>query len=546
MCRIRVTELAIVAGTRCRRWMTLAVLGSACLAVASASGATGEYDEQYRPQYHFSPPGHWMNDPNGLVFLDGEYHLFYQHNPDGTQWGPMHWGHAISRDMVHWQNLPIALYPDEHGTIFSGSAVIDRNDTSALGTRDHPPLVAIYTSHDAVIEKAGGIDFQSESIAYSLDRGRTWTKYPDNPVLKNPGRRDFRDPKVSWFEPAKSWIMTLAVGDHVGFYSSKDLKHWVHESDFGRQWGTHQGVWECPDLIAMTVDGEASRKYVLLVSVNPGGPNGGSATQYFIGDFDGHRFALDPDMRSRLQRAPALVAAASALWVDYGTDDYAGVTWSGIPDTDGRHLFLGWMSNWTYAQKVPSEHWRSAMTVPRELKLVRTSRGLELHSTPIRELAGLRASSRRIERQAVRGEFDLTRSVHNSSGLLELNLEMNTESADLITVEFANSEGQKTVFRINKKLRRYELDRSKSGAVDFDPRFAGEQFAPMPNAATAVSLILFLDRSSLEIFINQGETVMTIIEFPSTPFDKVTLKADQPIELDSGAVYALHSSWDLK
>jgi fructan beta-fructosidase len=546
MHRIRVTELAIIAGTRCRQWMTLAALASACLAMASAPGVTREYNEQYRPQYHFSPPGHWMNDPNGLVFLDGEYHLFYQYNPYGTQWGPMHWGHAISRDMVHWQNLPIALYPDEHGTIFSGSAVNDGNNTSELGTRDHPPLVAIYTNHDATIEKAGAIDFQNQSIAYSLDKGRTWTKDPDNPVLANPGIRDFRDPNVSWFEPTKSWIMTLAVADHVGFYSSKDLKRWVHESDFGREWGTHQGVWECPDLIAMTVEGEASRKYVLLVSVNSGGPNGGSATQYFIGDFDGHRYSLDPDLRPRLQVTPAAGTAASALWIDYGTDDYAGVTWSGIPDTDGRRLFLGWMSNWIYAQKVPSVQWRSAMTVPRELKLVRSTRGLELHSTPVAELAGLRASGKRIDRQAVRSDVDLTRSGRNSSGLLELDLKIDTASADLITMEFANSEHQKTVFRINKKLRRYELDRSKSGAIDFDPRFAAEQFAPMLNTAPVISLALFLDRSSLEIFINEGETVMTVIEFPSAPYNKVTLKTDQPIRLDSGAVYTLNSSWNLQ
>jgi fructan beta-fructosidase len=544
MYRIRVTEIAIIAGTRCRQWMTLAALAGACLAMASAPGATREYNEQYRPQYHFSPPRHWMNDPNGLVFLDGEYHLFYQYNPHGTQWGPMHWGHAISRDMVHWQNLPIALYPDNHGMVFSGSAVNDRNNTSELGTRDRPPLVAIYTNHDAAIEKAGSIGFQNQSIAYSQDKGRTWTKDPDNPVLANPGSRDFRDPNVSWFEPTKSWIMTLAVGDHAGFYSSKDLKHWVHESDFGREWGTHQGVWECPDLIAMTIDGEASHKYVLLVSVNSGGPNGGSATQYFIGDFDGHRFSLDPDLRSRLQVTPAQAAAASALWIDYGTDDYAGVTWSGMPDTDGRHLFLGWMSNWIYAQKVPSERWRSAMTVPRELKLVRTSRGLELHSTPIAELAGLRASGKHIDRQAVRSDFDLTRSMHNSSGLLELDLKIDTASANLITLEFANSEHQKTVFRINKKLRRYELDRSASGAVDFDQRFTGEQFAPMLDTAAVISLTLFLDRSSLEIFINQGETVMTAIEFPSTPYDRVTLKTDRPIKLDSGTVYALNSSWN--
>jgi fructan beta-fructosidase len=524
--------------------MTLVALGCACLAILPAQGGTREYNERYRPQYHFSPLRHWMNDPNGLVFLDGEYHLFYQYNPYSTQWGPMHWGHAISKDMVHWQNLPIALYPDAHGTIFSGSAVNDRNNTSGLGTPDNPPLVAIYTNHDAAIEKAGGIDFQNESIAYSLDKGRTWTKYPDNPVLKSPGSRDFRDPKVSWFEPTKSWIMTLAVADHVGFYSSKDLKHWVHESDFGREWGAHQGVWECPDLIAMTVDGETSRKYVLLVSGNPGGPNGGSGTQYFIGDFDGHQFALDPDLRPRLQAAPG--AAAPALWVEYGTDDYAGVTWSGTPDTDGRHLFLGWMSNWTYAQKVPSKEWRSAMTLPRELKLVRTSRGLELHSTPIAELAGLRASSKRIDRQAVQSDLDLTRSVHNSSGLLEVDLKIDTASANLITLEFANSENQKTVFRINKKLRRYELDRSKSGAVAFDPRFASAQFAPMLNTDAAISITFFLDRSSLEVFINQGETVMTAIDFPSTPYDRVALKTDKPIELGSGTAYVLSSSWNVK
>jgi fructan beta-fructosidase len=458
----------------------------------------------------------------------------------------MHWGHAISKDMVHWQNLPIALYPDAHGSIFSGSAVNDRNNTSGLGTADHPPLVAIYTNHDAAIEKAGGIEFQNESIAYSLDKGRTWTKYPHNPVLKNPGSRDFRDPKVSWFEPTKSWIMTLAVADHVGFYSSNDLRHWVHESDFGREWGTHQGVWECPDLIAMTVAGETSRKYVLLVSVNPGGPNGGSGTQYFIGDFDGHHFALDADLRPRLQGTPGTGATASALWVDYGTDDYAGVTWSGTPDTDGRHLFLGWMSNWTYAQKVPGKQWRGAMTLPRELKLVRTSRGLALHSMPIAELASLRSSSKRIDRQEIQSGLDLTRSVRNPSGLLELDLTIDTASADLITMEFANLDDQKTAFRINKKLHRYELDRSKSGAVGCDQLFASEQFAPILNTAAEISLTVFLDRSSLEVFINQGETVMTAIEFPSTPYDRVTLKTDKPIEVAAGAVHALSSSWNTK
>jgi fructan beta-fructosidase len=528
--------------------LCLALIGIAnvCLAVESAQGAGLQYNEQYRPQYHFSPPSKWMNDPNGLVFLDGEYHLFYQYHPYSTVWGPMHWGHAVSKDMVNWENLPIALYPDEHGAIFSGSAVYDQNNTSGLGTAAHPPLVAIYTNHNVAAEKSGSIDFQNQSMAYSLDKGRSWIKYSANPVLKNPGSRDFRDPKVSWFEAGKKWIMTLAVGDHVAFYSSTDLKNWVHESDFGRDLGAHEGVWECPDLIAMTIEGEGVHKYVLLVSVNPGGPNGGSATQYFIGDFDGHEFVLDSNLRSRLQRTPSHDAVTSALWVDYGTDDYAGVTWSGVPDSDGRRLFLGWMSNWAYARKVPSEQWRGAMTLPREINLVRTPRGLELHSAPVAELASLRSSMTHIGKQIVKSEIDLTKAAQRGSGLLELELNLDTKSADLTTLEFANSDGQKTVFRINKALQRYELDRSKSGAVDFHERFAGEQFAPTPTAATTSTLRVFVDRSSIEIFINQGETVMTAIEFPSAPYNKISLKANKPIELKAGAIYDLRPIWNNK
>jgi fructan beta-fructosidase len=517
------------------------------LGVAHADESVASYAEQYRPQFHYSPPRQWMNDPNGMVYLDGEYHLFYQYNPDDIVWGPMHWGHAVSKDLVHWKNLTVALHPDANGTIFSGSAVADRANTSGLGAPGRPPLVAIFTSHDHALELAGSKVFQNQSLAYSIDKGHTWRKYAGNPVLRNSGERDFRDPKVSWFEPQKKWVMTLAVGDHVSFYSSKDLKTWKHESEFGREWGAHAGVWECPDLIAMVVDGEAVTKYVLLVSVNqPGGPNGGSATQYFIGDFDGHRFALDAHFKSRLQSSPAGRVASLAAWVDYGTDDYAGVTWSGLPASDGRHVFLGWMSNWIYAERVPTERWRSAMTLPRELKLIRTPRGIELHSRPIAELASLRSSSVRFGRSRDRSERDLTEGVHGRSGLLELELRLDTAAADVTTLEFANSDEQRVAFRINRRLRRYELDRSKSGAVDFHDRFADEQFAPMAGKGTVVSLRVFSDRSSIEIFINEGETVMTAIDFPSSPYTRVTLKADRPFDLYSGAVYELRSIWNGK
>ena len=271
-----------------------AIAVSALLCAAGVAARAAElYHEQYRPQLHFTPASQWMNDPNGMVYLDGEYHLFYQYHPFSNKWGPMHWGHALSRDLVHWQQLPIALYPDQLGMIFSGSAVFDRDNTSGLGSTTRPPLVALFAYHNHELEQQHAIDVESQGLAYSLDHGRSWAKYRGNPVLKNPGIRDFRDPKVFWFEATRRWIMTLAAKDQVSFYSSRDLRTWRHESDFGHGWGAHGGVWECPDLIDMKVAGERAHRFVLLSSVNPGAPNGGSGTQYFIGSFDGHRFKPD-------------------------------------------------------------------------------------------------------------------------------------------------------------------------------------------------------------------------------------------------------------
>ncbi|MEL6194980.1 MAG: glycoside hydrolase family 32 protein, partial [Bacteroidota bacterium] len=323
----------------------------------TTSNSSSVYSEPHRPQFHFTPASMWMNDPNGMVFYEGEYHLFYQHYPEDNVWGPMHWGHAVSEDLVNWEHLPIALYPDSLGYIFSGSAVVDWENTSGLGKEGKPPLIAIFTHHDPVKEKAGRNDFQYQSIAYSNDNGRNWTAYEGNPVIPNQNSiRDFRDPKVIWDEDSEQWVMVFAAHDHVKFYGSPNLKDWTHLSDWGKSYGEHGGVWECPDLFSMEVEGSGEKKWVLLQSLNPGSPNGGSGTQYFVGDFNGKEFILDPSF------LPS-VTDGKAVWLDYGRDNYAGGTWSDLPNHAGRRFFLGWMSIWDYANIVPTEAWRSAMTL---------------------------------------------------------------------------------------------------------------------------------------------------------------------------------------
>jgi fructan beta-fructosidase len=509
--------------------LLLAFLLLAAAAPLSAVRSGPLYDEQYRPQFHFSPPQQWMNDPNGMVYADGEYHLFYQYNPYANKWGPMHWGHAVSGDMLHWSNLPIALFPDRHGTIFSGSAVVDKDNTSGFGSAANPALVAVFTYHDHLRENLSPLGFQSQGIAYSLDKGRTWVKYDKNPVLQNPGVHDFRDPKVLWYAPRSRWIMSLAVGNHVGFYSSSDLKEWTHESDFGEAVGAHTGVWECPDLIELGVPGEAAAKYVLMVSVGSGAPNGGSGTQYFVGRFDGRTFTPDAS------------APNTARWVDYGTDDYAGSTWSGTTP-GGRQLFIGWMSNWDYANLVPTQPWRSAMTVPRTLTLARTPRGDELRSMPVAELAALRTSHNTVGRRTVSNSFDLT-APDSTSGLLDLDVKLNTRRANRVDLVFSNAQNQRTVFRINNAEHRYEVDRTASGAIDFSPKFASVQTAPIVGQSAHVAVRALLDRSSIEIFINEGEAVFTTIVFPSTPYDKITLESDKGVGIEGSTVYTLQSIW---
>ncbi len=466
-----------------------------------------QFDEKFRPQYHFSPPANWMNDPNGMVYFEGEYHLFYQYYPDGNTWGPMHWGHAISEDLIHWEHLPIAIFPDENGWIFSGSAVVDWNNTSGLGQDELPPMIAIYTYHLDEGEKAGRDDFQTQGIAYSLDKGRTWEKYEGNPVLKSPGIKDFRDPKVFWHEENQRWVMSLAVKDKISFYSSSNLIDWNYESDFNPDWAAYGGVWECPDLFPLkTKDGK--EKWVLLVSINPGGPNGGSATQYFIGNFDGSNFVSE---------------SSEVKWIDYGADNYAGVTWSDVPEEDGRKLFIGWMSNWLYANEVPTEIWRSAMTVPRSLELMNHSGDYFIASRPVEELKKLRASTEEQEGDLISLKSDV------------LEIEMKSLGGDF-KMTFSNDQGDKLL--IEKMDDLVFFDRSQAGLKDFSDVFAAVHTIPLKGVKVE-DIRIFLDRSSIEIFLNDGESVITELIFPISAYTALSFQGmDSKLQ-----IHQLKSIW---
>ncbi len=494
--------------------------------------------EPYRPVFHFTPPSHWMNDPNGLFYFEGEYHLFYQHYPDSTVWGPMHWGHAVSADLVHWEHLPIALYPDSLGLIFSGSVVIDENNTSGFGQEGRPPLVAIFTHHNMDDEKAGREDYEKQSIAYSNDRGRTWTKYANNPVLINQtGSRDFRDPKVFWYELTKSWIMITAVQDHIRLWSSDDLKKWKYQSEFGKEWGSHGGVWECPDLFPIITEDTHDTVWVLLQSINPGGPNGGSAIQYFIGNFDGKNFTLHPEFIP-------LVTDGKAMWVDHGPDNYAGVTWSGIPASDGRRLFLGWMSNWSYATVVPTKTWRSAMTIPRSLTVKNTDKGKRLISTPIIELQSLRKKTIPLKPMTFRDTLDITKnySFNLSSFELELEFDVDSITGKILEIEIANDTGEIFKVGIDHKLNMFYMDRRQSSLNRFSTSFASSiHLAPRVRFSNKIKMQLFFDQASCELFADEGETIMTEIFFPTRPFHHFRiLSPGSTTQLLKANIYLLH------
>ena len=491
------------------------------------------YTEKYRPQFHFTPDSMWMNDPNGMVYYDGEYHLFYQYYPDSTVWGPMHWGHAVSTDMVHWEHLPVALFPDSLGYIFSGSAVVDWQNTTGFGSKENPPLVAIFTYHNMDGEKAGRNDFQTQGIAFSLDKGRSWTKYANNPVLPNPGIRDFRDPKVSWHKNSKKWIMTLAVQDHIEFYSSQNLIDWKRESGFGKELGAHGGVWECPDLFEINVEGTNEKKWVLLVSINPGGPNGGSGTQYFAGDFNGSTFSTDQ---------------SETKWLDYGRDNYAGVTWSDVPEEDGRRLFMGWMSNWSYANVVPTEKWRSAMTIPRELILENLENSYVLASVPVDELKTLRKDKVELQSQLISGEVELeTKQIQINRSEMIFQFQLSNESQFGLPQEFgitlSNEQGETFIIAYSPNENIFFTDRTNAGENSFSDNFAGKHTANY-KANKTMEIRLFVDEASIEVFVDNGKLVMTDIIFPTTPYNQIQLfSTNGSIKLNGTEMWSLKSIW---
>lgn len=483
------------------------------------------FQEKFRPQFHFSPREEWMNDPNGMVYFEGEYHLFYQHNPDSTVWGPMHWGHAVSKDLTHWENLPIALSPDSIGFIFSGSAVIDLNNTSGLGSKKHPPMVAIFTYRHLKNSPRG---FESEAIAYSLDNGRTWVKYKDNPVLKDENSLGFRDPKVFWYEEAKRWIMIISSEDRVRIYSSLNLKEWVFESDFGDHLGAHGGVWECPDLFELPVEGSDSSKWVMLVSIGEGGPNGGSATQYFIGDFDGSKFYTD-------QR--------KIKWTDYGKDNYAGVTWSGVPN--GMRIFMGWMSNWEYANKVPTQSWRGAMTIPRKLKVIQTDdAGYNLISTPVNEFKVLRKERKEIGAMSIAGyqEVALDGKLDQSEYIFSFDFEQ--KEPEVLGLEWTNPVGD--TLRVEYSFDEQTMILSRGGQyLDFAKDFGLVQRAPYPTKEKKLTIHVFMDWSSIELFVDDGSLVMTSLTFPKMPYETLKLYSLKgKTSLMGGTFWELKSIWE--
>lgn len=425
--------------------------------------------EAYRPVYHHTPLWGWMNDPNGMFYKDGVWNLYYQFNPYGSIWGNMTWGHATSRDLVHWQYEGTPVEPDALGTIFSGSAVVDSSNTTGFGK---DAIVAMYTT---------AAENQTQSLAYSNDGGKTFTKYSGNPTLtaKEP---DFRDPKMIWNEATKEWNLVMATGQKMNFYSSKDLKNWKYESSFGEGYGCHKGVWECPDLMQM-----ANGKWVLICNINPGGPYGGSATQYFVGQWDGYKFTCES-------------SPETTKWMDYGKDHYATVTFSNAPG--GRHVALPWMSNWQYAAIVPTMQYRSGNAIPRDIGIFTDGGEEYLSVKPSPEI--MKAFSKKAANLSDACMIEVSGLRRNA------------------TIELSNSKNERVVMRYDAAENSFSVDRMKSGKTDFSDVFPAVTSAPTHGKVSRV--LIFIDKSSVEVFDGDGKFALTNLVFPTKPYDKLSVK----------------------
>lgn len=478
--------------------------------------------EKFRPIYHHTPAYGWMNDANGLVYKDGEYHLYFQYNPYGSKWGNMHWGHSVSKDLVHWTHEQPAIARDTMGHIFSGSCVVDHNNSAGFGK---DAIIAFYTSHKNL---PGNHQRQQQCIAYSLDNGRTYTKYEGNPVVTPfDGLENFRDPKVFWYAPQNKWVMIVSADKNMRFYESKDLKKWSYMSEWGAGFGPQPNQFECPDFFEMAVDGNAQqKKWVMIVNINPGFVYGGSGTMYFVGQFDGHKFTCD-------------TAPNDVKWLDWGKDHYATVTYSNTP---GRIIAMPWMSNWQYANLTPTQQFRSQNALPRELKLYTADNGeLLVSAAPVKETEALRNKATDL------GSFEGEKQAKiDNEGAFELDFDLQAGTADKCGVEIANDKGEKVSIYYDVKAQRFVMDRAESGITEFGNKvephqldnaqslkrykevtvnyhnaFALGTWAPVPVKVDAHHVQIFVDKSSVELFVDGGRIAMTNLVFPNEPYNQL-------------------------
>ena len=460
--------------------------------------------EKYRPVFHHTPLYGWMNDPNGMFYKDGRWHLYYQWNPYGSKWQNMTWGHSSSSDLINWEHHPAAIEPNGLGAVFSGSSAIDTENSAGFGK---DAVIAMYTSAGAS---------QIQSLAYSHDNGETFTIYPGNPVLTL--ESEARDPNMFWNPETKLWTLILAHAlDHeMLIFTSPDMKEWTLQSSFGKGLGAQDGVWECPDLFELPVDGTEQTKWVLLCNINPGGPFGGSGIQYFIGDFDGKTFKADTDAKGTVP----------TKWLDYGKDNYAIVSWSNAPDN--RRTAIGWMSNWQYAAEVPTKQFRSANTLPREISLFTGDDGqIYAASVPSPELTALRgklAVNTKSINVNKKGKTIILPSAND--GACEILIDIDPLKVGSISLTLSNEKGEKSILTYAPNYETLSFDRRESGIVDFSQDFPAITLTPTFNGGKNLGLRIFVDRSSIEVFANEGKGVMTNLVFPTTPYNKLTITTD--------------------
>ena len=478
-------------------------------------------ETKYRPLFHHAPLYGWMNDPNGMFYKDGVWHLYYQYNPYGSKWQNMTWGHSTSTDLINWEHQPEAIRPDGLGSIFSGSSVIDHEGTAGFGK---DAIVALYTS-------AG--TSQMQSLAHSLDGGRTFIKYPGNPVITL--ESEARDPNMFWNEETGEWNLVLAHAlDHeMLFFTSPDLRNWTLQSGFGNGLGCQDGVWECPDLFQLPVAGTGEKKWVLICNINPGGPFGGSAVQYFVGDWDGKTFKADTDADGKVP----------TKWLDYGKDNYALVSWSDAPD--GRRTAIGWMSNWQYAADVPTVQFRSANTLPREIGLFKGADGqLYASSAPSPELTAMRGRLALSKGNVKAGKNPVSFALPSeNSGICEILLDIDGGTNENVTLTLSNKAGNKVDMTYDAEKHTMSFDRRESGIVDFSENFPAVTVSPTFESNGRISLRIFIDRSSIEVFGNDGQFVMTNLVFPTEPYSTLSVSSvGGKAKLSNLKIYSLKQS----